>query len=451
MPKKDFSPEAIPRFEEAPSVILIAGDTEFFVEEAAAQARELLTGEQAELLRFDDDASAESVSEALLNRSLFSLARVVEVDISRLLGADSPGRFLTQAVEAWRKGGPAGRREAFGYTRALLSALGLFGNESPEELAETAAKRVRKKEEAADLAEILRELPEEKGKPDAIASALRLLLERGNDGTVALLTATAPPAGVDLLAEVAKKGLLLMASVGKDAGEALARLARARAKERDVALDTEAIERLKAQTGESPALFASELDKLLEWAGPGGRIRTGDVCENVEDESSEDVYALYEAIGRRDAGEALSKLERLFSGRDVHAGGRSIDTEEGWPQYFFAMLTGEVRRMLLIRARLEENDVGWDAAQSYPAFQARVLPRLEEPVVPYGRSAFATHSGKISAYAWFKAAHRASRYTSRELARSLSRAAEVDVKLKSSAPVLETFSAYVGELIAGKP
>ncbi len=451
VPKKDFSPQAIPRFEEAPSVVLIAGDTEFFVEEAATQTRELLAGRDAEVLGFDDDASVESVSDALLNRSLFSPKRVVEMDISRLLGTDSPGRLLTHAIEAWQKGGSARRREAFRYARALLAALGLSAKEAPEELAETAAKRVRKGEQAADLAEILRELPEEKGKPDAIASALRLLLDRGNDGTVALLTATAPPAGVDLLAEIAKKGLLLVTSVGEGAGEALARLARARAKERDVAMDADAIECLSAQTGKRPALFAAELGKLLEWAGAGGRIRAEDVRENVEDESSEDLYALYEAIGRRDAGEALSKLERLFSGREVRAGDRSIDTEEGWPQRFFGMLTGEVRRMLLIRARLENDAGGWDATRSYPAFQARVLSSLEEPVAPFGRSPFETQGGKISPYAWFKAAQRASRYSSRELARALSRAAEVDVKLKSSAPVLETFTVYLGELIAGKP
>jgi hypothetical protein len=40
------------------------------------------------------------------------------------------------------------------------------------------------------------------------------------------------------------------------------------------------------------------------------------------------------------------------------------------------------------------------------------------------------------------------RFTPEELARALSRAADVDVKLKNSAPPLETFTAYVGDLIA---
>ena len=66
--------------------MLIVGDVEFFVEEAVERARELLGKDGAELLRFEDDAPAEAVSDALLNRSLFSPQRIVETDISRLLG-----------------------------------------------------------------------------------------------------------------------------------------------------------------------------------------------------------------------------------------------------------------------------------------------------------------------------------------------------------------------------
>jgi hypothetical protein len=71
---------------------------------------------------------------------------------------------------------------------------------------------------------------------------------------------------------------------------------------------------------------------------------------------------------------------------------------------------------------------------------------LDEPIAPFGRSPF---GGRAETYPFYKAAVGAARYTSKELARSLSRAADVDVKLKNSAPVLETFTAYVGELIAG--
>jgi hypothetical protein len=171
----------------------------------------------------------------------------------------------------------------------------------------------------------------------------------------------------------------------------------------------------------------------------------------VDDEASEDLYPFYEAIGRRDAGDALARLERLFSGRAVRAGKRELDVDAGdyeWPSVFFGMLTSEVRRMLLIRCALDERG-GFDTGMPYPVFAARVVPRLAEPLAPFGVSPFATQGGAVNGYVWYMAAQRAARYTTAELARALARAAEVDVRLKSSSPELAVMSQYVAELIAG--
>src|ERR1700720_3375535 len=113
MTKAAFSLETVPDFDHAPSVVLITGDVEFFVEEAAAQAADKLAAEGAEVLKFDDETPVETVSDALLNRSLFSPRRLVRFDVSRLLGTETPGKLLLAAAEAWEKGTPAGKREAF--------------------------------------------------------------------------------------------------------------------------------------------------------------------------------------------------------------------------------------------------------------------------------------------------------------------------------------------------
>ena len=449
MPRKPFADGEVPSFGVSPSVVLITGDVEFFVGEAAAKASARLAEDDAEVLRFEEDAPAEAVSDALLNRSLFSARRVVQFDVSRLLGTETPAKLLDQAVEAWEAGTPAGRREAFRRARALISALDLTPGAPAEELAEDAARKTRRKPQQDVLLSILRELPEEKGGPGVLKDAIRFLLERANDGTVALLTATGSPAGVDIVEEIGKKGLVLTVSVGEDPRPALTRLARALAKEREVSLEPEAIERLLFQTDSDPELFAVELQKLLQWAGPGGRLRAADVRENVEDDSSEDVYAFYDAIGRREAGDALGRLERLFSGRAVRTGDRDVDTEEYWPVRFLAMFSDEVRRMLLVRARMEEAGAGPDASMSFNTFKARVLPRLNEPVEPFGRSPFQNRQGQVSPFLWYKAASRAARYSTPELARALARSADVDVRLKSSVPPLDALSVYVAELIAG--
>ena len=451
MPPAPYPPKEYPRCDDAPSVILVTGDIAFFVEEAANRVLEELGGDP-EVLRFGPDAGADSVSDALVNRSLFSARRIVLHDVTDLFGTASPGALGKEAIEKWSSGSPAERRQAFRLVRAMLSALDLVAGD-PVETAETAAKRARLKDSAPLLAEILRELPEEGGGGKALlVAAIRRLLERGNEGTVALLTATAPPAGVDLITDIERKGLHLKWKIGDDAAPQLSRLARSRAKERDVALDPDALQRLLFQTDGEPRAFAAELDKLIEIAGPGGRIGASDVRANVEDAASEDIYLFYDSIGRRDAGDALARVGRLFSDRPLRAGDRPLEPDEYvWPQIFLGMVTTEVRRMLLIRAELSGRGIAaYHAGMRYPEFQARIVPRLEEPVAPFGRSPFANANGQVSGYLWFKAAERASRYTAPELARALARAAEVDVAMKLSAPVVETLTNWVAGLIAGR-
>jgi len=448
--QRTFSEGELPSFDRAPSIVLLSGPVDFFVEEAAAKAAAALEEGGAERLRFDDDAPPETVSDALLNRSLFSPRRIVELDVTRLLGSEAPGALLDGALEAWERKSPAGRREAFRHARALLSALDLPPSDTASEKAAAVCRRLRRPSAATPLAELFEELPEERGTPALLLPALRTILERGNDGVVALLKATAPPKGVELLAEIARKGLVLEVGVG-DVAVALGRYARSAAREREVSMDAEAIERLRLQTDGRPELFAAELSKLLAWAGKGGRVRVADVRSNVEDEASEDVYLLFDAIGRRDAGDALRRLERLFSGRDIRLGDRGdrfIEPDEAWPLQLFGMLTTELRRMLLVRGTLDAGGQ-WDPSMSFAAFQGRVLPRLEEPLAPFGRSPFGSGQGKVSPYLWYKVSQRAARYQSRELARALARAADVDVQLKSSAAPLEAVTAYVARLIAG--
>lgn len=446
--RAEFSPKAVPAFDEAPSIVLVAGEVAFFVEEAAGRAREALSQGEVEVLRFDETSPVEAAADALLNRSLFSPRRLVEVDATPLLGEESPSELLEKAVEAWEAGTPAKRRIAFRATQALLSSVEIAPGKA-EDTAEAVGKRLRRKGDVETLTEILRDLPEERagGGGDALKAALRTLLERENDGTVVLLRAVKPPKGVGLVDEIARKGLVLEVGVGESREEripALQRLAAARSKEREVSVEPAAIERLLTRTDADPPIFSAELEKLLDWAGKGGRVRASDVEANVEDEASEDLYAFYDAIGRRNAGEVLSHLERILSGRAVRVGEREVDTEEYWPVRFLGMLTTEIRRMLFVRSRLEEAKIGFDANMSYPTFQARVLPHLVTPVVPFGRPAV---QGKP--YGIYKLAERAARFKSDELARALGRAAAVDTELKASRPPLEALSVYVGQLVAG--
>jgi DNA polymerase III delta subunit len=448
VPRRPFDAARLPSFDDAPAVVLVSGGAgmDFFVEEFAEQAAEALARGGAERISFDDEASADAVSDALLNRSLFSPRRVVSLDVTRILGSESPGALLDDALAAWEEGTPGGRRKAFRFARALLSAVGMSRGDDPARTAEDLARRTRKRDRAAELEELLHEMPEERTPPDALAPALRRILERGNDGVVALLTATAPPKGAALLEEIVEKGLQLeVAITEKEIGTALGRLARARAAEREVTIDPDAIDRLRFQTDERPEVFAAQLAKLFVWAGKGGRIRAADVRSNVEDEASEDIYAFFDALGQRDAGDALRRLDRLFSGRDIRVGkDKTVEADDSWPVKFLGMLTSEIRRMLLIRAALDGVS-RWEPSMPPRSFEQNVLPQIKEPVPPFGKGAFEGHP-----YMWYRVAQRAARYETAELARALARAADVDVALKTSIPPLDAVTSYVGRLIAGE-
>jgi len=444
--KKPFDESALPSFDEAPGVILVGGPLDFFVEEAAERLTEALAAGGAERIRFDDEASPEAVTDALLNRSLFSPRRIVEIDATRYFGTEAPGALADAAVEAWEEATPAGRRKAFRHVRALLAALSIERGPDPMETGAAVARKVKDLASAEALGRILTELPEERSSPGLVVPAIRTLLERGgNDGVVALLTAIQPPFGVGLPAEIAKKGLVLEVSVDKkQTSGQLSRLARERAREREVTLDADAIARLLKQTDEKPAVFAAELGKLLEWAGKGGRVRASDIRAFVEDEASEKLYEFYDVLSRRDAGAALAQLERMFSGRPVVMGEKEIDTEEYWPIRFLGFLSSEIRRMLLMRERLDDPAAGYAAGMSPQAFQSRVLPRLQEMDRGGGRPMASGHP-----FAVFKLVERCAHFRTDELARALAGAAEVDVQLKNSTPPLAALTAYVGRVIAG--
>ena len=129
-------------------------------------------------------------------------------------------------------------------------------------------------------------------------------------------------------------------------------------------------------------------------------------------------------IGRRDAADALRRLERLFSGRDIRVGNaRRWTTDDNWPVSFSGCSTTEVRRMLLIRAALEPACRG--GTPSMPTAELRGPDRAAATrgagrAVRHGRRS--QRAGQVP-YLWYKVAQRAARYRRRELARALARAA----------------------------
>ena len=140
-------------------------------------------------------------------------------------------------------------------------------------------------------------------------------------------------------------------------------------------------------TEADPSRFDSELEKVLGWAETGGRVRARDVEALVADGRSEDLYAFFDSLGRRDRKETFQRLDRILSGRTLRAGERELKGEDPL-RGFFTMLASEVRRLLIVRARCEETRTRIEPSISYGEYQARVHPRLAAPVEPFSFSLF---------------------------------------------------------------
>ena len=222
MPKARFPTRRSGR----PAAILVTGDVEFFVEEAAARTREILASTTPRSCGSRTTPRSRSVSDALLNRSLFSPQPHRG---ARHLAAPRHGGAGPAADEgASRRGrrASAGRRSG---RRGCSSRRSTCRSGQPEETAEAAAREGPTQGRSGAAG---RDLQGDAGgeggrrRRPALGPAGRCSSGTENDGTVALMTAVSPPAGVDLVREIADRGLVLETTVGDDAEPALRRLAR---------------------------------------------------------------------------------------------------------------------------------------------------------------------------------------------------------------------------------
>jgi len=421
-----------------PAAILVCGSHEFFVDEAVEEIREEMGFSEDEIERVPDEALAARLPEALATGSLFSSRRLVEADLSPLFGRANPGLLLEEAVVAWEKGTPAGRREAFKKTRAVLSDLQLE-NESPEETASAAAKKVRRADLRDPLAEILREIPEGSSPTQEASGAVFAHLERGVPGTVLLARAVDPPKTSTLYRAFEAKGKVhTVAADENEQGRLLAQRARKLAEARNIAIAGDAIERLLARTNGEPRLVASELEKILDWAGDRGKIAARDVEALVEDRRAEDVYQFFDAFGARDRAETMRRLERILSGRALRTGDRELKGEDPL-RAFLGMIVAEVRRLLVVRARCDETRTKVNPAISFATYQSGVHPRL----------AAGTPLLDGKPYVWFKAYQRAGRFSQPELVAALRSCAEADAATKDSASLEDSIAVLVGGIVGG--
>ena len=423
---------------EGPGLLLCAGH-EFFVAEAAREVRRAFEEAGAEIERLDEAEVPAKLASALTAGSLFSDRRLVEADLSLLFGRQAPAELWEEALAAWNKGTPAGRRETFRKVRTLLVSLRVADG-SPEEQAAAAAKKLGAGADAAILSEIVREMPESKLDAASARDAVLRHLARGDSRTFLLGLAVDPPREAELFSAFRAGGLVREVPREGEERRELMDLAKRFGRERGVVFEPGFVEALLNRTEASPRLFASELEKLVEFAKPGAALSAADVADMVEDRRAEDIYAFTDLIGRRRLREALEQLSRMLSGRPVAFGERLIDSNDP-ARVILATLTTEVRRMLIARFRAAETGVRLSAGLSPRTYEASVHPRLSAAPAPGLPSAM---PGKP--YLWFKVCERASSFSAEELSRALRLCARADAASKDSAALSDILPWLVAEI-----
>lgn len=119
--------------------------------------------------------------------------------------------------------------------------------------------------------------------------------------------------------------------------------------------------------GDSTARFAGEYRKLAEMAS-GSVIERALVEANVEDRGEQDVWAVLDAVGEGEVGEALDRVERMFAGADDADRARFG---------FFSLLASFCRQLVAVRGLVERLGLPADE-RNYSRFKSRIAPKLSE-------------------------------------------------------------------------
>jgi hypothetical protein len=199
--------------------------------------------------------------------------------------------------------------------------------------------------------------------------------------------------------------------------ERLAELGLERALERRVLVEPEVFDLLSSRGRLFARPFLSDLDRLIDTAA-GPRVTGDEAARQIADESKEYGSDFVEAVAGRDLLQALRLLAKLLSGATFTAFRPWGETEgapagkrgpRGEAAFFplLGLLAAELRRMLALRAALEERAVPSAAIRrtDYRGFVDRVLPALKVPregVPPFSLEAhpFVLHKAYLAALGW---------------------------------------------------
>ena len=180
----------------------------------------------------------------------------------------------------------------------------------------------------------------------------------------------------------------------------------------------EAVAEIVERTGFSMRGLDAEMEKLLLYVGPRPAIMLAHVLEVLSSSREANIFDLTNAVAGRDADRALRCCRSLMAQREPVS-------------QVLSVLAGEIRGLLIAR-NVQEHKLGGgleiDAA--FPAFQARVLPRLAQEAE--GGNTGVAKLLAMKPFRAFTLLKAATRFTMPELIGALEAIHETDLALKTS-------------------
>ena len=177
---------------------------------------------------------------------------------------------------------------------------------------------------------------------------------------------------------------------------------------------------MRQRAGQDAHLIFQELEKAISYVGDRERIEDKDIRGLIAEVVNESIFALTDAVGRKNVSQALLSLYRL-----LQSGEAAIKVN--------ALIARQIRLLLQARLLVEEKLLQEDAGRSnYQVFNQRVFQPLAEKVSHRLPESAQLNLLKQNPYAAYKIAQSLRFFGQAELENALESVLQADIELKSS-------------------
>ena len=177
---------------------------------------------------------------------------------------------------------------------------------------------------------------------------------------------------------------------------------------------------MRQRTGQDAHRIFQELEKAIAYVGDRERIEDKDIRGLITEIANESIFALTDAVGRKNVSHALLSLHRL-----LQSGEAAIKVN--------ALIARQIRLLLQARLLVEEKLLQEDAGRSnYQVFNQRVFQPLAEKASHRLPESAQLNLLKQNPYAAYKIAQPLRFFGQVELENALESVLQADIELKSS-------------------